>query len=84
MVGSLEVSQTASRIGSGLRFGRESDRGLDCEWLALSKRVRQRLGLGEWSTLWQRVGQQLLSTNLTIADTLRPSSMLSSESLAQS
>jgi hypothetical protein len=45
VVGSLEESRTAVLIAGGWLFDRESDGGSDCEWLALRKRVRQRLGL---------------------------------------
>ena len=78
MVGSLVESQTAALIASDRLFGRESD---SCSEVVGSSEERTTVtwirGVVDSSA---ESRQQFLSTNPTIADTLRPSSMLSSES----
>ena len=72
--GPLEESGTAALVQ--VDGSVEESQIAALKWLALWKRGQQQLGLEDWSTLRKRVRQQFLSTNPTIADTLRPSSML--------
>ena len=78
MVGSLVESQTAALVASGWLFGRESDRGSEVVGSS-EERTTVTWSRGVVDSLAES-RQWFLSTNPTIADTLRPSSMLNIDS----